>query len=549
MYELDLGQVLLLRGDRIRDDVSTGVEHLRSALAGVSHVDDLTHLVTVDFPRLRDAVRDTPHGADVIEALSWLERLAQERIGILRRRQRSESELSVALARARAALAAGDLHEAVQRYEKLVLADSVPETRRGLAEAALRQLDAADASLQDGDLGGAQAMWRDLATVPGVLPEPVASTLANRVNARLLLSSLEQEGVTESTALKLAGAETSSLKQALSLFARNVSTAWAHYDGLQASAQLEPARIGELQEVAAEVPFDHVYALRRTAVWDRGSTHGLTAIELVLDSGNADLASAPALRRGPSVLRKKLSQELGVRIPGVRVSTEADLAPDVARVLVYDQLAAKIDIVEGSRDPVAGVLSRFEQVLRDNMFRWISYDDVELWAAGWELDVPVLRQPKTGELPSDPWARLHLVKLLRMLLREGLSVADRDTILAGLREAEDLHLSQVEILSFVRRLLYPATLGPDPSASVWTVPDELQQRLGMGLLSDGTGVWEEDRPTARALLDDLRRWRHDAVPPGPAVLEVTDPARRLVLARLLASDRPRVYVTSKEEQP
>jgi hypothetical protein len=549
MYELDLGQVLLLRGDRVRDDVNTGIQLIRSGIAGINHVDDLIDLVAIEFPHLRDAVRDSPHGGDVNQALSSMERLAHDRSGELRQRVRSESELSVALARARTALSTGDIHDAVQRYAKIVLADIVPEASRGLANAALRQLDAADAVLRGGDLGTARAMWGDLATVGHLLPEPLASTLANRLKARLALASLEQEGVVESTTLNFVGAETSSLKEALPLFARSVSTAWAHYDGLQAPALYEPDRSIELQDVAAELLFDQVYGLRRAAASNRASTPAVNAIELFLDAGNADLASAKALRQGPSALRRRLTEELGVRIPGVRVDIKADLPPNTAHVMVYDQLAATIDIMVGSRDPAGGILDQFEQVLRDNMFRWLSYDDVELWAAGWQLDVPVLRQPKSGELPSDPWMRLHLVKLLRMLLREGVSVANRDTILAGLREAEDLELSQVEILNFVRRLLYPATLGPDPSASVWTVPDELQQRLGGGLLSDGTGVWEVDRPTARALLDDLRRWRHDAVPPGPTVLGVTEPATRLVLARLLASDRPRVYVTAKNEQP
>jgi flagellar biosynthesis component FlhA len=198
---------------------------------------------------------------------------------------------------------------------------------------------------------------------------------------------------------------------------------------------------------------------------------------------------------------------------------------------------------------VAGlVLAHFERAVRDNLFRLISVDDVDLWRRGWNvLQAPGWESVRTA---TDEFSRLRLARLLRMLLREGLPISDRNSILAGFAEAEDSgRPDAIDALGIIRRRLYPAILGPDRDVRIHALPDPLEARIAAGLSPDTSNQWELDRSVAASLAKDLRQWCAEQSQPGPVVVQVASRRTRPIAWHLLAAVRPRIYIVATEELP
>ncbi len=127
------------------------------------------------------------------------------------------------------------------------------------------------------------------------------------------------------------------------------------------------------------------------------------------------------------------------------------------------------------------ILSRFEEVLSDNLFRLVSVDEIDLWAAGWEILAPTEPASPPTWMPYDAYGRLRLARLLRMLLREGIPIDDRQRILEGFQLVEERGTAgPLEAVAEIRARLYPAIVGPDPAARVWHVPEDLEDRVAAG---------------------------------------------------------------------
>jgi tetratricopeptide (TPR) repeat protein len=546
-----LGQVRLVRGNQAEDDLGLGAELLLAAIDRATLTNDLVHMATIELPLARKAVRGQPHEQRVQAILDEARRHADERCAYLRAVVRPADQLAARLARGRMAVADGRFDEALPIYLELARAAHPPEARSGLRAAANGLLHEGDLRLAHGDLAAARTFWDKLTPAASVLSP--GDVFTRMLQARFGLSRLEFNGPADNEAVRLLqNCDEPSLSEALQHFARDVPTLWLHRDGLRAVAAhpgLRAPRQAALTASNENVPFEAVYSLGRNAVSDQAVFPFVGAVELVLGRNHVNLIDSADLRVGIPALRERLTAETGVRIPGVRVYGEQHLPVDTAQFLVYEQAVGALAVPAGEASPADAILSRFDQVLRDNLFRLVAVDEVDLWAAGWEVLTATGPAADRAWGPPDAPARLRLARLLRMLLREGIPINDRHKILDAFRSVEDSGTTgPLETLAKVRPRLYPAILGPDPSARRWPLAPDLEARMAAGLAPDSP-VWELPRGDAAELVRDLRRWRAQELPPGSVTLSVGEARIRPFLWRLLAADRPLIYVVAQEELP
>jgi len=552
-YGLELAQVRLVRGDQDNDDVVAGERILMAAIERAPVVDHLQRLITLEFPLVRRDVSGKPHEASVLAILAAAEGRANDRCAFLRNRSRDSEGPAARLASARTALAGDRLDAAFEIYLDFARRANPPEARLGLTSAMQGLLDKGDELLRAGDLSAARAEWDRLMPAVALLPsdEPVSQALL----ARLGLAALELDGPLNEVAIALLSAcAEQAIIEALRQFARNVPTLWAHHDGLNTMATADtspPAERAKFRSAAATVPLDSVYALSRKLVSGSAALLSVSAIEIGLGAAHARLVGSDEMAHGISAVRNRLADETGVKIPGVGVGGGVGESLEVVEYLVYERSVARLAVpaaMQNVQDVARTVLEHFERVIRDNLFRLISVDDVDLWRQGWNVFEPLESGPSWAA--TDPFSRLRLARLLRMLLREGLPISDRASILDGFAEAErNGSSSALKTLRIVRRRLYPAILGPDPDIEVHAMPKQFEARVAAGLSTDTLTSWELDRRSAPSLVRDLRQWRAERLPPGPVAARVADWRIRPFVWHLLAAVRPRIYVLAEEELP
>jgi tetratricopeptide (TPR) repeat protein len=556
--DLDLAQVRLVRGSQASDDLAEGATLLFSAIDKITIVDHLIHMATIEFPLARRAVRGHRHETAVCSILDEASERVARRCDYLRTVRRPQGDAGVRLAHGRESLSRKDFGEALQAYLGLVQAGDSPETQAGLKAAAQGIIAYGDSQLATAGLQAAYDSWHKLIPATGLLG--TGEMLTQALHARLGLTALELKGPSDDEAVKLLSyCDERSISEALQHFARDIPTFWEHRDGLRVMAEhneIRPPQRATLIECAENIPFDRVYSLGRDAVSDHAVFPLVYAIELALCYERAQLMDSPVLGDGIPALRERLVRENGVRIPAVRGYLDSSLPPDTARFLVYEQAVADVAIPAAATNPAEIILSRFTEAISENLFRLISVDEVGLWAAGWDASAPTVLDAEPAWATPDGTARsraaerLRLARLLRMLLREGIPINDRDRIIDGFRAAEEGGAAgPAETLAKVRPLLFPAILGPEPPPQIWPVPADLEARMLKGLSPDSPSVWELPRAAAVELVSDMRNWRSQELPPTSVTLSVSDARVRPFLWRLLAADRPPIFVVAREELP
>jgi tetratricopeptide (TPR) repeat protein len=538
----DLAQAQLVRGAAgSAEQLAAAGDRLYQAIAVATMADDLEHAVMLEFPLAQHTVRDAEFAAEATAILDEAIRAGHERLAELRTRRRGADLLSVRLANARL-LARTDPLAAVGAYRELE--SEVPDgSARAVAAIMATVIDRGGHDLAANDVAAARHAWDELDAVVG--DRTTDAALRNRLNALRGLAALELDGPTDDAAKLLSRADEIAIPAGLTWFARDVATAWAHHDGLKKIAErqgLEDDARRRIVAAVGRIPLDRVYALHRDDVPTESVSPLARATEIALSPAHAELAHSDYFGPMLAALRKNLTTTTGVKIPGVRVYVDEALPEDAVRIAIYERPMRQASVPVG---PGAGdaVIERFEEVLKQNLFRWISVDDIELWLAGWGDGIdPELTTAAAG---LDPVARLRLARVLRDLLREGVSINDRRSILAGMQSAPGPDVG--EALRAVRSRLFPATVGGDPGAPRMELDPTLTQRLSAGLLANGSGGWQAGREEVASLAATLRAWL-DAHPETKVVM-VGDQRLRQVVWRLLAACRPRVYVIAAEEQP
>ena len=142
--------------------------------------------------------------------------------------------------------------------------------------------------------------------------------------------------------------------------------------------------------------------------------------------------------------------------------------------------------------------------------------------------------------------RLEILRLLRLLLREQVSIADAGTIFRVVHRAGP-EWSALDLLPAVRAALKPRLAPAEVRAAdpVW-LPAELEAEVKAGYDPASPAEWRLPRADTTTLMRHLSDWHQSQAGSGPIV--VRDPKLRPFCWRLLAGLVPGpVWVLAKEE--
>lgn len=548
-YTRDLGQMLLVKGE-----VAEGTSLLEEGIAACPYVADLRHLVTSEFDFVRFATAGLRHGAEVGHALEDLGQQIERRCHELLESRRPADGIAASLGSARVAMHAARPLEALAIYEQLVGCEEVPEALEGAIRAGQAANEAAAELFTKNDLDAARSYWSTTErTIARMSTEADPGLLQSLVCRRMLADLID--GSQDTVAAWLADvAGDSGLESAMTDAARTLAYdathLWALRDGLLALR--ERADVGaegrRLAYAAAnQLPLNQAYHLDAAAAGPSSSTFlFVNPLELRFGPAVQELCDSAELKEAISELRERIETEMGVRIPWVYAVAARRLPDRQVDVRLYARRIGSTVLSGAPESWIPGVMEELEDRVRGALFRLVSVDDVALWLEGWDLSN---RDAPTWE-PADPKAdRLRLARVLRMLLREGVSVSNREAIAGVVRSRVDVDKRDESVtlntLRQVRKKLGRAALGVGPDTVVIPLPSKLAEQVAEGLTAERP-VWELPRQRAHQLVTDLRAWLR-AQPPNLGAVSVADGRVRPFVWRLLAAERPAVRVVSEEE--
>ncbi|HEX6150363.1 FHIPEP family type III secretion protein [Nocardioides sp.] len=545
-FQRDLGQMHLVRGD-----LDTGSELLTQGIDRCPYAGDLHHLEVVELAYVRDVTAHTPHGAAVAAAVSDLVVHIRERVGAIRAASAPEEGPIALLGHARQALAGGDHIDALVYYLVLAAKELAPEARRGLRRAAVGARDAGDRLWVAGDAAAARGRWSSVQDALGDAAFSEEFGLGAGLACRLLVADLI-EGNLEDAASRLNGVRVdeevlNEVKQAVATLADDPDRLWALYDGLSGLDEvLRPDRARPLRgTILDSLPIDRAYRLAATDADTRGSAFlFVNPLELRLGPALHRLVDTADLADEIGRLRARVEEDTGVRLPWLYPVAADGPTEARAEVRVYGRYVGEVRA--GAESRVAELVASVEKVVRRHLYRLLSVDDVALWLEGWDpstVDAPEWQ-------PVDPRAdRLRLARVLRMLLREGVQVRDRGTIVAAFETASRVGGEMpvtVDALRAVRRALGADVLGAGTGMRVVAVPTSLEHRLAAGVAPDGLS-WTGSREDGLALVAALRAWLAAPDTGAADAISVENASVRVFVWRFLAADRPAVRVVAREE--
>jgi tetratricopeptide (TPR) repeat protein len=587
----DLGQLLLERGDAARGDFPEGEALLRAGI-GQHVLPALGSLAEIELPQLLRRVAGRPH-ADRVTAIidDVLVLLRQRRDALADSSVTAEAEMRRALefgpaaadggwraARRQAAQAAlgwlatagQSWRDAAQAYAALDAA-AFPEAAIGFTRAVKAMRAQADDMARRGDLQGARAQH-------GWLAEQVAAhapgeqQLRSGLLCRLAMTSSASgdteaaRGHFESAAgLLAAGAGDWGATDAADgprvlarIFARSVPAFWAQTDALTA-VKTDPAGSDSARvlvgSILAALSLDDIYRTRRSDV-DSSRTFPLTNI-VVLRLG-AGLIPADRDDRWPLFgsllprMRDHIEQMYGVRVPGINVTDDPALAPAGFKIVLDGVTVRSGEVTQAPRSagelpPLDDVVTELQELLTCNLTRLLGPDDLVTWASS------AGSAPKDDVVQAalgDAETRLRMQRVLRLLLREGVPVTDRHTVLQAVSTAVTEGADTLTALRDTRLRLARALPGGEPGARREPLPGALEQAVARHLRTEelpGTSraVWQAPRAEADKLVEQLQEYL-SPLAAGTAVT-VRDPLVRSFVMRLLAGARSRRHLLTEKE--
>jgi tetratricopeptide (TPR) repeat protein len=544
-YRRDAGQMRLVRGNPAHSDLAVGTNLIRRGVELTTYADELHAMRTAEFDLVRADVAGQPHEADVRALLTELDAFVLRRHADLLAAKPVEGVWG-RLWQARTALENDDPGTALTRYLELAETPEIPlgELQEGLMRAAENVFAAADGLVRDGQLEAAQAVWAELDRATPLISagDELAAALAGRRTAERLARGAAIEP-SEVLGLLDGNWGQQALSDSVELFTEDPVSAWRVYDGLIGLAGHEESgdASGTIAAIAAELPFEPAYRLRTGDAPATGSAYAVSALEVLL--GPAHHHRAGELKERIRTLRRELTAETGVRIQSVRRTPVAS-EPGLVQFRLFDQTVRRQSIAPDDADPVGQMVATLAEIVRAQLHRLIGPDDVRLWLSGWNLS------HATGPAwdPTDPpQARLRLVRVLRILLREGVPIADRETIVSAFAAVDDAEIDHgpLPALRAVRLALGPQALGWSAEHLMALLPEELEEQFRQGLTPDGVR-WELPSERATALTHALRDWLA-GLESGDRTVVVRDPRLRVFVWRLAAGDGARRPILAEEE--
>jgi tetratricopeptide (TPR) repeat protein len=548
----DTGLALLARG--APEDLERGEERLTAGIRAAMIASDLLNLVNLEFPLLQQLVAGAPHAAGVAGIITAATRLCHDHVAAILSRAQAADTLPSALARARTGLDEGNLDEAFRIYADMARSDALPEAHHGLARASRMLVKQGDDLVRTQAVMPARTIWSELLPrLEKLIPD---SEVVTELRTRLAFAAQELEGQPAATALIRAVLVTVTdddpdpFAAAAKVFVRDVESYWSHRDALLAHATdetLAPAGRRRLARLADGLDLAAVCRVRRADI-DPAAVFPLpTQIEVRLGEDVARDAGYPDLTQSLNQLRDRLEAETGVHVPGIRTTVGRPSDPRSVELCVVEQIVYKGRpmLAEAPAAHLTGwVVEQLEAALRLSLARLLGIDDVPLWLEGWDRS----GHRDDNGVRDDELVRLRLVRVLRLLLREGIPIRDRAAIIDGFRAAERSGASgPLEALQEVRRRLGPAVLDGAWTHAPVPLDADLEARVAAGIPAGHPSVWELPRAEAEGLVDDLVGWRDAHTADGPISVVVRNAGIRPFVWRLLAAGRTPVRVLADEE--
>ena len=595
----DLGQLFLERGDTARQDLANG-EALLKAGVDQHRLADLGLFEDIELPQLQRRVAGQPH-ADRVGAIvgDVLAALRKRRAALADPSVTAEAEMRWALdaylagqpviltaekpgdapadptaedgawrsARRQAAHAAlGRMAMTEKRWPDAAEAyvalgqDGLPEAAAvGFTRAVAAMRAKADKMAVSGDLDAAGAQYARLAEqVAAEAPDEhelqawllcrVAMAGAASADGGTARNSFETAAglLAERSADRGADEAGNGPQELARIFASSVPAFWAQTDALT-SVRDDPALTERaralVKDILAALSLDETYKMRSSDV-DSAATFPLTNV-VVLSLGTGltpEDTSEHWPLRGTLLagMRAHIEQVYGIRIPGVSIQQNADLAPAgfeirLDGIVVRSGEVPDVDSSPGQPPPLDGVVASLQNVLVGNLGRLLGPDDLITWAASSPTAAP--GDSVGQEVLADAETRLRVQRVLRLLLRERVPVTDRQAVLGATAAAVTGGADTLTALDSVRSRLAPALPGAEPGTRLEPLPQELESAVAQGVRADhpaGTGgpAWQAPRAEADRLVGQLRE--HLSSLPADTAVSVRDPDVRSFVVRLLS---------------
>ena len=602
---IDLGLTLLARGGP--DDLSRGQVLVSDGVRSCLRWDTLAFLRDADLPALVRRTATSRHSAAIRELAGPLERECVARMGELERadhdawsevRDAFQSEqpdddvvprhLVARAAMARLAAEAGDVSTALDHYLALT-EEGFPETERGvLSSVAVLCQETDDAVRDESPLDEASTQYvrlfgaldetifaastDDAVDQPGLDLEAVAhlrNGLALRAALCALLLGQRPDALgwlTAAAAGTTGGTVTDAddARAAVAVFVRDPGGYWAFSDAIAALRDdpgAPPDVVALAAVLAGSASLDTVFHMLRTDI-DSVTTFPLeNPVSVQLGDDLVPESTGPEwvlFRRLIPDLRERLRERTGITIPGIRFRGGPELGPAQFGILWEQELVASgtaSSVPRSSDDPggIEEVIAALEEVLHENIARLFGPDDLGAWVEELDLDEQELATVN-GTLLADWTSRIRTHRVLRLLLREGISLAPGRDVLGALARIEAGERKEILHVAAELRLALADTLF-DARAPGTQLPAELEHQVADGLTTDDTDpidhatVWQVPWPTARDLVADVRTWHGASGAEGgtrPAIV-VDDPAVRTYLWRLLAAGGGRTAILTRAE--
>jgi tetratricopeptide (TPR) repeat protein len=479
--------------------------------------------------------------------------------------------------------------DALERYVALAAGGGDPEVAHAVGRAAEHLCREADDLAEEGDgdpesaFASYQALIEQLERVPSVAPKLLAAAHLRAALVGTLVDT--QPGFAGHLAAALSPDHPApDLDAVVAKAVRSPGHYWRVVDAARSLARVDGA--AEAERAAARRLLERldlsVVLRARHADVDSSRLFPL-ATPLVLRLGDglraAGAQASPSIPQHLARIREEVERDTGVRVPYLSVrpfredgdagAYEVDLyelpmalatvpldrvfvpsgdePPDGGPALM-DPLTGAAGtwvepagaVVDGARSPVEFVLDHVDAVVRANLARLFSIDDVGLWLGGVESSMADADRLTRSD-------RLELLRLLRLLLREQVPIVDRNEIFEVVAKAGP-GWSAMDLLPAVRRRIAGRLAAPAPAgraATTAALPEELEAALAGGLVGTEPGVWQLPRDQAHDLSARLAAWCHQA---RADTVVVTDPRLRPFVWRLLAGlTRPPATVLDQEE--
>lgn len=518
-----------------------------------------------------------------------------------------EARSGMLLALARMNLADGKAEAALERYA--TVAAEVPEAAYGIEAAGDLVRRQADELTNRGELAEALATGQRLLSLLGQAPAP-PTDVADAAQLQAALTALELGQIEEFKvhAVQAFASDRSATAPRLAATLDGVFERPGQYWELVDAARRMMDRADETGQAGAAgrmlTALDPGALLHSRRDDTDAASVFLLATPLAIRLGGGllgqDQQARVTLRGLVDRMRRLVEEDTGVPIPGIGLQPlPAGAEPGAYTIELYEighaygiVPPARVFVVNGAGDPVPGhpepghgapqasqeaspriepltgkpgrwleapaasplepgqgwtagqfVVRHLEAVIRTHLPRLFAIDDVGIWlssvSASSAVGADVDRLSRAD--------RLEILRLLRLLLREQVPIADAGTIFRVVHAAEP-EWSALDLLPAVRAALKSRLAPADVRAlpPVW-LPAGLETALAVGFANAGPAEWRLPRAEAATLVRRLLDWhRSHGGSGGPIV--VRDARLRPFCWRLLAGLIPGpVWVLAKEE--